>query len=199
MGSTSADPSDDGQPVTGVRISGGFWCGKHEVTQDQWQEVTGATPYTHSRFRNAGCGRCPVTRVSCDDAQACAERLNARVGRSRYRLPKEAVGVCGAVGAGRGPIREPGRGRLVHGSQRGSHAASARYAAVGAESAERVGPARHAGAGGVAPQLFESPSVRPADHVGSLAVQASSLSDTSCTKGRYGRWRVLRSATSTMT
>ena len=37
------------------------------------------------------------------------------------------------------------------------------------------------------------------NHVDLLAVQASSRLDTSCTIGRYGRWRVLRSAISTMT
>ena len=37
------------------------------------------------------------------------------------------------------------------------------------------------------------------DHVNLLAVQASSRLDTSCTIGRYGQWRVLRSAISTMT
>lgn len=46
MGSTSGDASDDEQPVTRVRTSRGLWLGKHEVTQDEWQEVTGAAPYT---------------------------------------------------------------------------------------------------------------------------------------------------------
>ena len=84
MGSTSSDADDDEQPVTRVRISRGFWLGKHEVTQAEWQAVMGTNPSLFS-----GCGRCPVERVSWDDAQAFIGRLNAR-GGGRYRLPTEA-------------------------------------------------------------------------------------------------------------
>ena len=84
MGSTSSEAFDREQPVTRVRISRGFWLGKHEVTQAEWQAVMGTNP---SRF--SGCGRCPVEQVSWDDAQAFIGRLNAR-GGGRYRLPTEA-------------------------------------------------------------------------------------------------------------
>jgi len=47
MGSTSAEAWTGEQPVTRVRISRGFWLGKHEVTQSRWQAVTGANA---SRF-----------------------------------------------------------------------------------------------------------------------------------------------------
>ena len=72
------------QPVTQVRISRGFWLGKHEVTQSEWQ-VAGATP---SRF--SGCGQCPVEYVSWNDAQEFVGSLNGRSGGNRYRLPTEA-------------------------------------------------------------------------------------------------------------
>ena len=72
------------QPVTQVRISRGFWLGKHEVTQSEWQ-VAGATP---SRF--SGCGQCPVEYVSWNDAQEFIGSLNGRSGGNRYRLPTEA-------------------------------------------------------------------------------------------------------------
>ena len=85
MGSTSSDASDLEQPVTRVRISRGFWLGKHEVTQAEWQAVMGTNP---SRF--SGCGRCPVEEVSWEDAQAFIGRLNARGEGTRYRLPTEA-------------------------------------------------------------------------------------------------------------
>ena len=84
MGSTSSDAFDDQRPVTRVRISRGFWLGKHEVTQAEWQAVMGTNP---SRF--SGCGRCPVETVSWNDAQGFIGRLNAR-GGGRYRLPTEA-------------------------------------------------------------------------------------------------------------
>ncbi len=85
MGSTSAAADDDERPLTRVRISRGFWLGRHEVTQSEWQAVMGTNP---SRF--SGCGSCPVENVSWDDAQLFIGRLNARAGGSRYRLPTEA-------------------------------------------------------------------------------------------------------------
>ena len=71
--------------MTRVRISRGFWLGKHEVTQSEWQAVMGTNPSAFS-----GCGRCPVERVSWDDAQGFIRQLNGRAGGSRYRLPTEA-------------------------------------------------------------------------------------------------------------
>ena len=85
MGSTSSEANSDERPVTQVRISQGFWLGKYEVTQDEWQTVMGSNP---SEF--AGCGNCPVEQVSWDDARQFMQRLNAREGRDVYRLPTEA-------------------------------------------------------------------------------------------------------------
>ena len=85
MGSTSSEADANEQPVTQVRISRGFWLGKYEVTQEEWQAVMGSNP---SRF--AGCGNCPVERVSWDDAQQFIQGLNAREGPAVYRLPTEA-------------------------------------------------------------------------------------------------------------
>ena len=59
MGSTSAEALSNEEPLTQVRISRGFWLGKHEVQQSEWQAVTGANP---SHF--SGCGICPVENVS---------------------------------------------------------------------------------------------------------------------------------------
>ena len=85
MGSTSRHAGDNEQPVTRVRISQGFYLGKYEVTQDEWQAVMGSNPSSFS-----GCGRCPVEQVSWEDAQAFIGRLNASSGGGRYRLPTEA-------------------------------------------------------------------------------------------------------------
>ena len=86
MGSTRRFAESDERPVTRVRISRGFWLGKYEVTQRQWQAVMGRNP---SHFRN--CGRdCPVERVSWNDVQSFIGRLNARSGGRPYRLPTEA-------------------------------------------------------------------------------------------------------------
>ena len=85
MGSTSSEADGDEQSVTQVRISRGFWLGKHEVTQAEWQGVMGTNPLEFS-----GCGQCPVEQVSWDDAQDFIGRLNAQSGGNRYRLPTEA-------------------------------------------------------------------------------------------------------------
>ena len=85
MGSTSSEASLVEQPVTQVRISRGFWLGKYEVTQSEWEAVMGSNP---SWF--PGCGRCPVETVSWDDAQDFISRLNAGEEGEVYRLPTEA-------------------------------------------------------------------------------------------------------------
>ncbi len=85
MGSTSEYATDDERPLTRVKISKGFYLGKYEVTQAQWQAVMGSNPSGFS-----GCGRCPVENVSWNDVQEFIRRLNGRSGGGRYRLPTEA-------------------------------------------------------------------------------------------------------------
>ena len=86
MGSTSRHADSDEKPVTRVSLTRGFWLGKFEVTQAQWQSVMGSNP---SHFRNCG-GDCPVEKVSWNDVQEFIGKLNARSGGRRYRLPTEA-------------------------------------------------------------------------------------------------------------
>lgn len=61
----------------------GFYMGKFEVTQNQWQKVMGGNP---SRFKG---GERPVENVSWRDANEFISRLNQQTGKS-YRLPTEA-------------------------------------------------------------------------------------------------------------
>jgi len=79
MGST--DGNDDERPVTRVTLSRGFWLGKTEVTQAQWQEVMGNNPSTFQ-----GATR-PVEHVSWDEAMQFCERLSERE-RAAGRLPE---------------------------------------------------------------------------------------------------------------
>ncbi|MCY3766049.1 MAG: SUMF1/EgtB/PvdO family nonheme iron enzyme, partial [Gemmatimonadetes bacterium] len=72
-------------PVHEVKISKGFYLGKYEVTQAQWEAVMGSNP---SRF--GGCGDCPVERVSWRDAQSFIRKLNEMEGQTHFRLPSEA-------------------------------------------------------------------------------------------------------------
>ena len=89
MGSNSGD--NDEKPVHTVRISRAFWMSQCEVTQAQYQAVTGSDP---SSFKGSDL---PVENVSWDDAVAFCRRLTDRerqAGRLPaghvYRLPTEA-------------------------------------------------------------------------------------------------------------
>ena len=86
MGSTSRHAESREQPLTRVRITRGFWMGKYEVTQAQWEAVMGSNP---SGFKNCG-GDCPVERVTRYDVQEFIRKLNERSGGGKYRLPTEA-------------------------------------------------------------------------------------------------------------
>ena len=70
-----------------VQIRQGFWLGKYEVMQGEWEEVMGTNPSYRKSFP-----RCPVERVSWDDAQEYIRKLNQRESGSGYvyRLPTEA-------------------------------------------------------------------------------------------------------------
>ena len=85
MGSTSEEAAPIERPLTQVRISRGFWLGKHEVTQGQWRAVMKTKP---SELH--GCRRCPVENVSWNNAQDFIRSLNGRAGGNHYRLPTEA-------------------------------------------------------------------------------------------------------------
>ena len=88
MGSKPGDGDSDERPDTQVTISRGFWMGKYEVTQAQWEAVMGDKP---SRFKDCG-GDCPVETVRRNDAQEFIRKLNERERATgyEYRLPTEA-------------------------------------------------------------------------------------------------------------
>ena len=82
MGDGSGDA--DEKPVHQVCLSG-FYIGKDEVTQGQWQQLMGSRPAFFS-----SCGdNCPVESVSWNDAQEFISKLNSLNGRT-YRLMTEA-------------------------------------------------------------------------------------------------------------
>ncbi len=90
MGSPTSEQSryDNEGPVHEVCLNG-FWMGKYEVTQAQWETVMKNNP---SNFKGANR---PVETVSWNDAQAFLKKLNAAVethGRAslQFRLPSEA-------------------------------------------------------------------------------------------------------------
>ena len=94
MGSPTneADRETNEGPQTQVRITKGFWMGKHEVTQGQYEAVMGTNP---SRFK--GDRNLPVEYVSWRDATNFCARLTEQerqAGRLLtghvFRLPTEA-------------------------------------------------------------------------------------------------------------
>jgi formylglycine-generating enzyme required for sulfatase activity len=80
----SENGSADEKPVHRVTIREGFYMGKYEVTQTQWQAVMGSNP---SHFKGDNL---PVETVSWDDAQAFIHKLNTINDGFSYRLPSEA-------------------------------------------------------------------------------------------------------------
>jgi formylglycine-generating enzyme required for sulfatase activity len=68
-----------------VEISQPFYLGKYAVTQAQWEAVMGNNP---SRFK--GDPNQPVEHVSWDEVQGFIDNLNAKEGKTTYRLPTEA-------------------------------------------------------------------------------------------------------------
>jgi serine/threonine protein kinase len=75
---------EDEGPLHEVRITKGFWLGRYEVTQGQWEPVMGSNP---SYF--LGEDR-PVDSVSWTDVHDFIAKLNSWWGEELYRLPTEA-------------------------------------------------------------------------------------------------------------
>jgi hypothetical protein len=70
MGSNNGD--SDEKPAHRVKITRGFYLGKYEVTQGEWEAVMGSNP---SRFKSCGAN-CPVEEVSYEDVQKFIKVLN---------------------------------------------------------------------------------------------------------------------------
>jgi formylglycine-generating enzyme required for sulfatase activity len=75
-------------PVHTVELDG-FWMGKYEVTQEQYQAVLGKNPSNFKGPKN------PVEQVSWNDATDFCRKLTDKVGRASsparfFRLPTEA-------------------------------------------------------------------------------------------------------------
>ena len=91
MGSPESErgrDSDEG-PVHEVEISRGFWLGRYEVTQGQWEGVMGTTPWSGRDYVQSFSSH-PAVYISWSDVQRFIGRLNAAAGEAVYRLPSEA-------------------------------------------------------------------------------------------------------------
>ena len=84
MGSDTGSSKE--QPVHQVKFANGFYMGRYEVTQGQWQKVMGKNPSFLGQ-----CGEnCPAEEVSWNDAQDFVKKLNATNDGYTYHLPSEA-------------------------------------------------------------------------------------------------------------
>jgi serine/threonine protein kinase/formylglycine-generating enzyme required for sulfatase activity len=75
------DRQDD-EALHRVKLTKGFWIGKYEVTQGQWEALMGTNP---SNFKNAGKSA-PVEQISWDDATRFCEKMT-QVEKEAGRLP----------------------------------------------------------------------------------------------------------------
>ncbi|HEX8556816.1 MAG TPA: SUMF1/EgtB/PvdO family nonheme iron enzyme [Pyrinomonadaceae bacterium] len=86
----------DEKPLRDVTFREGFYVGKYEVTQAQWESLMGTTirqqrDKANPAWETAGEGDDhPVYYVSWDEAQEFIRRLNAQDDGFAYRLPSEA-------------------------------------------------------------------------------------------------------------
>lgn len=114
MGSENGDK--DEKPVHRVTISQGFWLGKYEVTQGQWEQVMGTTvrqqrDKASSSYNIYGEGaNYPMYYVTWDEAKEFVRRLNEKNDGFEYGLPSEAqweyAARAGTIGDHYGPIDE---------------------------------------------------------------------------------------------
>ena len=76
---------DSEKPIHKITIGKGFWIGKYEVTQTQYEQVMGVNP---SNFKN--CPQCPVEKISWNDAKEFIQKMNMENDGFIYSLPSEA-------------------------------------------------------------------------------------------------------------
>ena len=72
-----------------VEISRGFWLGKYEVTQGEWESVMGTTPWSGRNYVRSNSSH-PAVYISWNNVQAFVDKLNVAAGSDVYRLPSEA-------------------------------------------------------------------------------------------------------------
>ena len=78
----------DESPRHEVEISRGFWLGKYEITQGQWEAVMGTEPW--SGWDIVVDPSYPAVIISWGEVHEFIGRLNAAAGEELYRLPTEA-------------------------------------------------------------------------------------------------------------
>src|SRR5690606_36097296 len=83
LGSPESDDGagDDEKPQVDVRLTYGFWLGKTEVTQGQWQQVMNTEPWKGQDFVKEGTNF-PATYLSWEDATEFCAKLTEQERRA---------------------------------------------------------------------------------------------------------------------
>lgn len=92
MGGNEMNVDSISESTHKVNISGDFWLGRTEVTQEQWQKIMGDEeihPEKPSPYRGVN-PKYPMVCVSYFDIEKFHERLNQLSGEYHFRLPTEA-------------------------------------------------------------------------------------------------------------
>ena len=91
MGSPDTEPGryDNEGPQHEVTLTQGFYLGKFELTQGQWESVMGTSPWAGESYVQVDPDN-PAVYISWEDMQAFIAALNAAEGSDVYRLPTEA-------------------------------------------------------------------------------------------------------------
>ena len=84
VGSFMMGSSKREKPLHKVIISKPFYVGKYEVTQEQWQTVTGDNPSCFKGAKN------PVENVSWEDCQIFIAKLSEKTPGRQFSLPTSA-------------------------------------------------------------------------------------------------------------
>ena len=90
MGSPNSESGrDNNEKAHEVEISQGFYLGKYEITQGQWESVMGETPWSGESYVQSNSSN-PAVYISWEDVRRFAAKLNSEAGEAVYRLPTEA-------------------------------------------------------------------------------------------------------------
>lgn len=95
MGSPEDEPGRGGRgedegPLHEVCVDG-FWMGKYEVTQGQWQQIMGENPSSHTEGKvGMDPANHPVDTISWETVQEFILKLNEKTETDIFRLPSEA-------------------------------------------------------------------------------------------------------------
>lgn len=96
MGSDNADADTDEKLAHHVKLTGGFYIGRFEVTQGEWQKVIGTDLRAQRQKVNSSgllkgeSDKYPMYYVGWSDAQEFVQKLNQLNDGYFYRLPTEA-------------------------------------------------------------------------------------------------------------